>query len=75
MTELSMSVFSVARERGEIRTALDDKTLAQFLTSLIRGILFDCKNSGKIGNMEAYIKNIMDFLSNGMGFTAQNKPV
>jgi AcrR family transcriptional regulator len=75
MIELSVSVFSIARERGEIITTLDDKTLSQFLASLIRGILFDCKNTGKIGDMEFYIKSIMNFLSNGMGFTVQSKQV
>jgi AcrR family transcriptional regulator len=75
MIELSLSVFSIARQRGEIATSIDDKTLSQFLTSLIRGILFDCKNTGKIGDIEISIRNIMDFISNGMGFTVQNKQV
>jgi hypothetical protein len=68
MTELSVSVFSIARHRGEIVTPIDDKTLAQFVTSLMRGVLFDCKVAGKIGDIEPHVQHIMEFLTNGLGF-------
>ncbi len=72
MTELSVSVFSVGRSRGEITSPLDDKTLSQFVTSLVRGVMFDCKNAGKIGDAEIHVTNIMEFLTRGLGLA---KPV
>jgi TetR/AcrR family fatty acid metabolism transcriptional regulator len=68
MTELSMAIFMAGRQRGEIISKLDDKTLSQYVTSLIRGVLFDCKGEGKLGDIENHAQNIMDFLSNGLGF-------
>jgi AcrR family transcriptional regulator len=67
--ELSVSVFSNARQRGEIATPVEDKTLALFVTSLMRGVLFDCKVAGKIGDIETHVSNIMEFLTNGLRFT------
>jgi AcrR family transcriptional regulator len=73
MFELSVSVFSIARDRGEIATSLDDKTLSLYITSLVRGIIFDCKNSGNIGDTEVQIRNMLEFLSNGIGIVKQEK--
>jgi len=71
MTELSVSVFSIAKRRGEIATQIEDRTLAQFVTSLMRGVLYDCKVAGKIGEIETHVQNIMEFLSNGLAFKKQ----
>jgi AcrR family transcriptional regulator len=68
MTELSVSVFSIARQRGEVTSVLDDKILSQYIASIIRGILFDCKVAGKIGDTEKYVLNLMEFLEHGIGF-------
>jgi AcrR family transcriptional regulator len=68
IAELSISVFSMGRQRGEIATLVDDKTLAQFVTSLMHGVLSDCKASGKIGDIEKHVKDIMEFLTNGIRF-------
>jgi AcrR family transcriptional regulator len=67
MTELSVSVFSIARQRGEIATPIDDKTLAQYVASLMRGLFFGCKITGKIGDTEMHVQNMMEFLTNGLG--------
>lgn len=68
LTDLSLSIFSIARQRGEIKTPVDDKTLALFVTSLMRGVLIDCKVMGKIGDIERNFGNIMEFLTNGLDF-------
>ncbi len=73
VTELSVSVFSVGRKRGEIITPLDDKTLSRYVTSLVRGVMFDCKNAGKIGDIEVHVRDIMEFLTKGLGFTTPTK--
>jgi AcrR family transcriptional regulator len=73
ITEMSASVFSVGRKRGEIATPLDDKTLSQYVTSLVRGVMFDCKNAGKIGDIDAHVRDIMEFLTRGLGFTSPMK--
>jgi hypothetical protein len=73
MIELSASVFSIGRKRGEITTPLDDKTLSQYVTSLVRGVMVDCKNAGKIGDIDAHVQDIMEFLIRGLGFTSPTK--
>jgi len=67
MLELSVNVFSNARARGEIKSSIDDKTLAEFVTALIHGVLFDCKARGKIEIDEKLISNIREFLVKGIG--------
>jgi AcrR family transcriptional regulator len=73
MNDLAISVFTNARQRGEITTTLDDKTLYQYISSLIRGVFFEYKSEGKIGDTEIHIKNIMEFLTTGLGFTLPAK--
>jgi AcrR family transcriptional regulator len=71
MGELSVSVFSIARQRGEINSPIDDKTLARYVESLMRGVIFDCKRTGKIGDTEKHVRDIMEFLTNGLRLTKQ----
>jgi AcrR family transcriptional regulator len=66
--ELSVSVFAIARQRGEITTPIADATLAQYVESLMRSEFCDCKMAGKIGDEEKRVRNIMEFLANGIGF-------
>ncbi len=73
MLELSVNVFSTARARGEINSSLSDKKLSEFVSALIRSVLFDCKAMGKIDNEEILIKNVIEFITNGIGIT--KKPV
>ncbi|HUI90946.1 MAG TPA: TetR/AcrR family transcriptional regulator [Chitinivibrionales bacterium] len=69
MLDLSAAVFAAGRKRGEIASLLDDKTLSQFVSSIVRGVMFECKSSGKVGEVTAHADKIMDFLTNGLGFT------
>lgn len=73
MIELSASVFSMGRKRGEIITPLDDKTLSQYVTSVVRGVMFECKNTGKMGDIDAFVRDIMEFLTRGLGFTSPTR--
>jgi AcrR family transcriptional regulator len=73
MNELAISVFTNARQRGEITTPLDDKTLSQYISSLIRSVFFEYKIAGKIGDTEIHVKNIMEFLTSGLGFSLPEK--
>jgi|WetSurMetagenome_2_1015567.scaffolds.fasta_scaffold00008_107 AcrR family transcriptional regulator len=75
MLEMSTEVFSLARTRGEIKSNLDDKTLSQYVGSIVRGVMYECKSAGKIGDIDSQVRNIMDFLTNGLGFSAGTKPV
>jgi AcrR family transcriptional regulator len=72
ITELSVSVFSIARKRGEINTQITDATLAQYVESLMRSEFCDCKMAGKIGDEEKRVQNIMEFLANGIGFSQKS---
>jgi AcrR family transcriptional regulator len=68
MTDLSIAAFALGRKRGEIVSSLDDKTLSQYVTAIVRGVLFDCKAERKLGDMEVHSRSIMEFLSHGIGF-------
>jgi AcrR family transcriptional regulator len=69
LTDLSVAVFSGSRKKGEIQTQIDDKTLAMYLTWIVRGMLCECKEAGKVGDIESHVRNIMEFLEKGIGFT------
>jgi AcrR family transcriptional regulator len=75
ITDLSVSVFSIARQRGEISSQIEDKTLTQYIASLMRGVIFDCKMAGKIGDPEKQVKSLVEFLTNGLGLKAASPSV
>lgn len=54
-----------AKEKGEVKSTQDEAVLARFLGAQIRGVLFDWKISGKMGNINDSVQQVVEFLKNG----------
>ena len=73
MLDLSATVFTLGRKRREITSQIDDRVLSQYVSSIVRGVMFEFKNAGKVGDIEGHVKTIMEFLTKGLGITATTK--
>jgi AcrR family transcriptional regulator len=73
MLDLSATVFALGRKRGEIASQIDDKILSQYVSSIVRGVMVEFKNAGKVGDIEGHVKNIMEFLTSGLEITTSTK--
>ena len=60
-------MIRIARERGEVDSALSDRQIAGFIGALIRGALFEWKIQGRIGDVEETIQTTVSFVSSGIG--------
>jgi AcrR family transcriptional regulator len=65
-------VVHSARERGEIATTVDEMTLARYVAALARGVVFDWKTERKIGDVEQTVKDLLEFVSHGIGHPVLN---
>lgn len=69
--EAFTDVIRYARLRGEIQTDIDEKTAALYVTSLIRGLIFEWKIHGTMNDkIEPEIQLIVSFVCNGLGVHA-----
>jgi hypothetical protein len=51
---------------------LSDSKCASFLGSLVRGVLFEWKLAGEVGNIEEAVDEILHFLHRGLGMAPGN---
>jgi len=65
ITQLFVKLVAAGKERGDIRTKLENSTLARYATSLLRGMLFEWRMAGQTGNIENEIHSVMDFIKKG----------
>lgn len=59
------SLIDNAKKRAEIRSELDSKTLTSFFGSLVRGIVFEWKVNGKVGNIDNAVHQLLGFIGKG----------
>jgi len=59
------------RTRGDIKSPLDDITIAGFVGGLVRGVLFDWKVSGRIGSIDESLGNVCEFVMSGAAVGAR----
>ena len=64
-----ISIFALGRKSGELVTPLDDTTLARYLGSLVRGILFDWRVEGRMGDIRKEIEALILFMTKGIETT------
>jgi AcrR family transcriptional regulator len=64
--QLVVDVIKAAKARGEILTPLNQEVLAGFLTSLVRGVIFDWKSRGKTSDIDQTVGDIVSFVCQGM---------
>jgi len=65
--EQQVMLIKAARERKEISSTVDDYQLANYMSALMRGILFQWQICGKMGDVKLEIDQLMKFLANGLG--------
>lgn len=72
-------LIKAARGLKEINSAIDDLQLANYMSALVRGILFQWQICGKMGDVKMEIEQLVKFLSQGLGCpiteTAKNTEV
>lgn len=66
MQEIIVELISLGKKRGEVKSSLDNETLAQYYGSILRGVLFEWKVAGKVGEINLEIDRIVTFLKEGM---------
>jgi len=69
LIDLQIVLINAARKRGEITSPVEDVQLANYLSALVRGILFQWKLTGKKGNATQEIHQLLTFMTNGLGCT------
>lgn len=65
--EQQVGLIREARQKGEIRSAIDDVQLANYLGALIRGVIFQWQLCGKMGDVQEEIRQLLKFIANGLG--------
>jgi AcrR family transcriptional regulator len=58
-------IFAAARERGEIDSRVTDEELATFFGAHMRGLIFEWKIAGTMGNVEKQIESTIEFILYG----------
>lgn len=65
--EQQTSLIKAARDRGEITSTINDIQLANYMSALMRGILFQWQICGKMGDVKAEITQLLKFIAHGLG--------
>jgi hypothetical protein len=68
IVEQQVMLIRAARARKEIQSDIDDAQLANYLGALVRGIIFQWQLSGKMGDVNLEIQQLLKFMANGLGY-------
>jgi len=63
--ELFVTLFSAGRKRSEITSPLSDRVLAKYFGAQVRGLFFEWKMAGKMGDIEKEIESMVQFVLYG----------
>jgi AcrR family transcriptional regulator len=63
---MQAQIIQNARLKNEIGIDLDNETVSVYISSLIRGIIFEWKIRGGMGDIETEISNLLIFLKSGL---------
>ena len=66
LLEFQAQILRNAKKKGEILSQVPENVLSNYILSLIRGVLFDWKVKGSIGDTDREIRQLMVFLENGL---------
>lgn len=66
INKMQVKIIENARLKNEIKIDLDDETVSVYITSLIRGIIFEWKIRGTMGDIEEEINHLQMFLKSGL---------
>jgi AcrR family transcriptional regulator len=62
-----VALIRTAREGKEIQNDIEDAQLADYLSALVRGVIFHWQITGKLGNINLEIQQLLKFMANGLG--------
>jgi AcrR family transcriptional regulator len=65
--EQQVALIRAARQRKEIRSDINDALLAEYMSALVRGIIFHWQLRGKMGDVKAEIRQLLKFMAHGLG--------
>ena len=65
--EQQVALIRAARERKEIKSDVDDMQLANYLSALVRGIIFHWQLTGKMGDAKLETRQLLKFMATGLG--------
>lgn len=60
------SLVKLSKEKGEISSTLKDEVIAKYFSSLIRGVIFDWRVAGAVGDWQQETKDFIEFISRGI---------
>lgn len=66
LQERLAGIFEAARSRGEIVTPISDRVLAGYFGAMIRGMLFEWKIAGKMGQVATETEMMLSFMMHGV---------
>ncbi|MGD9200583.1 MAG: TetR/AcrR family transcriptional regulator [Chitinispirillia bacterium] len=69
VTDVIVKIIDASRKLGEINSPLESSVLTKMFGSLIKGVLFEWKLSGKIGDIDRAIYEIITFIEQGFGLS------
>ncbi len=64
--DMFAGVLRAARERNEFSSKIDEMVLARYIAGLVRGIVFEWKVSGRIGDTEKTVQDLLAFIADGL---------
>lgn len=64
--EVFAAILAAARKKKEIKCSLSDDVLAEYIGSLIRGVMMRWKTMGKMGDIEKEAAQLIIFIKNGL---------
>jgi hypothetical protein len=59
-------IIAAGRQKGEIRSTLDDVVLARFISGTVRSTMFKWRMDGAMGDPDEEVENIMCFVTEGL---------
>ena len=66
ISQILITLIRTGKERGEIKSTIEDAVLAQYLGALIRGVLIEWKIAGEMGDTRKEIDQLVQFIKRGM---------
>lgn len=64
--ETYAKLIKSAKKNGEISSLLDERLIAEYIGSLVRGIIFSWKTSGKPDSLDREVEQLISFVSHGL---------
>ncbi|OGJ84492.1 MAG: hypothetical protein A2268_10895 [Candidatus Raymondbacteria bacterium RifOxyA12_full_50_37] len=69
--EQILRLVSQAKSSGEIRSPLSEQAITKYISSIIRGIMYEWKIKGKMGDITVEVNEILEFVCHGATGPAQ----